>query len=139
VPRALGLFPSALVAARADMSANAYYRELRSLGIAARRSEVLALFKIAKSITAASPHEPFRDITQVPQGHEVEPWPAKKATGLVQNVTLIYRDKVTGNGIPREQAVATAIDAYTGTTSGEGQDFIYAVHTSAYRLTPGLV
>jgi hypothetical protein len=112
---------------------------------------VLALFKIAKSITAASPHEPFRDITQVPQGHEVEPWPAKKATGLVQNVTLIYRDKVTGifhrtyhrtvteNGIPREQAVATAIDAYTGTTSGEGQDFIYAVHTSAYRLTPGLV
>jgi hypothetical protein len=133
------------------MSANAYYRELRSLGIAARRSEVLALFKIAKSITVASPHEPFRDITQVPQGHEIEPWPAKNATGLMQNVTLIYRDKVTGrfkrtyhrsvtdNGIPREQAVAVAIDAYADNADSYGQDLIYAVHTSAYRLTPGMV
>lgn len=146
--RILGLFPSSLIAARGGMSANAYYRELRSLGIAARRSEVLNLYKISRGIVARTPDEPFRNISQAPSGSEVQPWPSKKATGIAQNVTLVYRDRVTGeikqtywrtvtdNGITREEALATAIDAYSDHAEQYGQELIGAVHTSAYRLTP---
>lgn len=148
MPRVLGLFPSSLVAARSGMSANAYYKELRNLGIAARRSEVLNLYKISRGIVARTPDEPFRDISQVPSGAELPPWPSKKATGVAQNVTLVYRDKTTGqikqtywrtvtdNGITREEALATAIDAYSDHAEQYGQELIGAVHTSAYRLTP---
>jgi hypothetical protein len=133
------------------MSANAYYRELRDEGIAARRTEVLQLFKIAKSIVVRSGYEPLRDPDQVPSGDEIAPWPSKKSTGISQNVTITYRDKVTGkisqtywrtvtpNGITRAEAMAAAIDAYSETAERYNQDLIGAVHTSALRLTPGLV
>jgi hypothetical protein len=149
--RILGLFPSALVAAKGGMSANAYYRELRDLGIAARRSEVLALYKIANGVVTKSREEPFRDISLVPSGQELAPWPTKKATGIAQTVTLTYRDKTTGeiaqtwwrtvteNGITREAAIATAIDAYSEHAISYNQDLIGAVHTSAYNMVPGLV
>lgn len=146
--RILGLFPSALVAARGGMSANAYYRELRDLGIAARRSEVLDLYKIALSITTRSPDEPFRNIDQVPQEDHMSVWPTKKGTGVAQTVTLTYRDRTTGkiqqtwwrtvtpNGMTREEALATAIDAYSEHAESYDQDLIGAVHTSSYRLVP---
>lgn len=148
--RVLGLFPSALVAARGGMSANAYYRELQSLGTGARRSEVLNLYRIAKGIVTRSPDEPFRDITQVPSGADIVPWPSKKATGVRQTVTLLYRDRTTGhinqtywstvtpNGITREEALATATDAYSEHAENYDQDLIGAVHTSSAMLTPGL-
>lgn len=148
MPRVLGLLPSALIAARGGLSANAYYRELRDLGIAARRSEVLDLYKSARSIVAGSQDEPFRDIYSIPAGTEVTAWPSKKSTGLSQTVTLLYRDKTTGkinqtwwrtvtpNGITREEALATAIDAYSEHAESYGQELIGAVHTSSYRLTP---
>lgn len=149
--RILGLFPSALIAARGGLSANAYYNELRDLGIAARRSEVLSLFKIAKSITTGSPDEPFRNIYDVPTSDELTTWPSKKSEGVAQTVTLTYRDMTTGqiqqtwwrtvtpNGITREEALATAIDAYSEHAESYNQELIGAVHTSAYRMTPGIV
>lgn len=149
--RILGLFPSALKAASEGMSATAYYNELRSLGEAARKSEVFSLFKIARGIITSSADEPFRDPTLVPTGYEMAPWPTKNATGVRQNVTLTYRDRTTGqikqtywstvteNGITRETAVATAIDAYSEHAESYDQDLIGAVHTSAYSLQPGLV
>lgn len=146
--RVLGLFPSALTAARGGMSANAYYRELQSLGIGARRGEVLQLFKIAKSITTRTPDEPFRNIYAVPNESETEVWPSRKSTGIAQTVTLTYRDKTTGqinqtwwrtvteNGMTREAALATAIDAYSEHAESYDQELIGAVHTSSYKLTP---
>lgn len=146
--RVLGLFPSALIAARGGLSANQYYSELRDLGIAARRSEVLQLYKIAKSIVTKSPDEPFRDISQTPRGPETPPWPTRKAVGVAQTVTLTYRDRTTGqikqtwwrtvtpDGMTREQALATAIDSYSDHAESYDQDLIGAVHTSAYRLVP---
>lgn len=148
MPRILGLFPSSLLAAREGMSANAYYRNLRELGIAARRSEVLNLFKVSKSIIARNPEEPFRPLHEVPSGMELPQWPTRKGTGIAQTVTLVYRDRTTGKiqqtwwrtvtpeGITREEALATAIDAYSEHASRYGQDLIGAVHTSAYRLVP---
>lgn len=146
--RVLGLFPSALLAAKGGLSANAYYRELRDLGIAARRGEVLSLFKLAKGIVTRAPEEPFRDIYAIPNEGEIGPWPSKGATGIIQRVSLTYRDRTTGeikqtywstvteNGLTREAAIATAIDAYSEHAESYEQDLIGAVHTSVYRLTP---
>lgn len=146
--RILGLFPSAIVAAKGGMSANAYYRELRDQGIAARRSEVLQLYKIAVGVVSRVPEEPFKNQAAVPTGPEIGEWPTRHATGIAQTVTLTYRDRTTGqikqtwwrgvteNGITRERAIAEAIDAYSEHAEEYEQDLIGAVHTSAYRLTP---
>lgn len=146
--RVLGLFPAALEAARGGMSANAFYRELRSEGIAARRTEVLQLYRMSKAIVAQSGEEPFRNERSVPTASEISPWPSKRATGIRQNVTLVYRDRVTGNisrtyyahrsltGVRRETAMATAIGAYASHAEAYGQDLIGAVHTSTYEYQP---
>lgn len=148
--RVLGLFPASLLAARADLSANEFYRQLRAEGIAARRSEVLALYKISRSIVATSGDEPFRDISQRPSGNQLSPWPTKKATNIRQNVTLIYRDKTTGAlnrtfwstaheaPITREEALASSIDAYSSHSEDYNQDLVGAIHTGAYQYVPFL-
>jgi hypothetical protein len=144
----LGAFGQALISAAQGSSANAFYRELQSLGIGARRSEALSLFKYAKSVTTSNPQEAFRDITQAPSANELTTWTTKSATGIRQNVSLFYRDKATGmikqtfwstigdTAMTREQAIATAIDAYSGNADAYGQDLIGAVHTGAYNLVP---
>jgi hypothetical protein len=146
--RILGALPAALLAASNGMSANAFYRELQASGYGARRSEVLALYRNVRTILVAAPEEPFRDITQVPQSHELTPWPTRKATGIAQTVQLLYRDRATGEiqkaywrtssqtGLTRETAMATAIDAYSAHTEAYGQDLIGAIHTGAYQNIP---
>lgn len=146
--RVLGLFPSALIAARGGMSANAFYRETQSLGIGGRRTEVLQLYKIAKNVISRTADEPFRNIHAVPAASEMAAWPTRAKTGVAQTVTLTYRDRTTGqikqtwwrtvtpSGITREEAIATAIDAYSEHAEAYDQDIIGAVHTSAYRLVP---
>lgn len=151
MPRILGLLPSALVAARNGMSTRAYYQALRNLGIAPRQSEVGKLMGVARQIVTATPNEPFRPINQVPSGSDLGVWPSRNATGIAQTVSLVYRDQATGQlhqtwwrtvtpqGITREQAIATAINAYDENAERYGQDLIGATHTSAYTLVPGLI
>lgn len=133
------------------MTTRAYYQQLRSLGVAPRQSEVGRLMRVARDIVTRSPDEPFRPLNQVPSGSDLGMWPSKNATGVAQTVTLTYRDRVTGHiaqtwwrtvtpqGITREQAIATAINAYEAHAEDYGQDLIGATHTSAYTLVPGLV
>lgn|SRR5487761_75367 len=146
--RILSLFPSALIAAREGVSANALDRQLRELGIGARRSEVLSLYRIAKGIIARSPSGVFEDIRHAPTASEITAWPTKKATGIMQTVALTYRERSTGvlsqtwysvsgtEPITREQAIAMAINAYAEHAEDYNQDLIGAVHTSTRRLTP---
>jgi|SRR6185312_342018 len=146
--RILGVFPSALIAARGGMSANAFYRQLQSLGLGARRGEVLALYRQAKSIVSKSGTDVFNDPTLIPSGQDLQSWPTRSATGVAQNVTLAYRDRTTGEisttyyrvtseeGVTREQAVAQAVSAYSDASDRYNQDLIGAVHTSAYQLIP---
>jgi hypothetical protein len=143
--RILGLFPAALTAARHDMSANAFAREIQSQGLGARRSEVLQLYRIARGVVARNEQEPFRPQQSVPSGDEIGQWPVKNPNGITQTVTITYRDRTTGqikqtwwstvtpNGITRERAVAEAIDAYSEHAESYEQDLIGAVHTSAYQ------
>jgi hypothetical protein len=130
------------------MAANAFIKELQSLGMGGRRSELLALYKIAVGVVARTADEPFRPKNQVPTSSERGVWPTKGATGVAQTVTLTYHDRTTGtikqtwwrtvtpNGVTRERAEAMAIDAYSQHAESYGQDLIGAVHTSAYDLTP---
>lgn len=146
--RILGAFPAALLAARGGMSGNAFYRQLQSLGLGARRSEVLALYKEAKAIVSKTGDEVFADPTLVPTAAELQVWPTAKATGIAQNVTLTYRDRTTGEisktyyrvssdeGVTREEAISQAISAYSDAMERYKQELIGAVHTSAYRLVP---
>jgi len=146
--RILGAFPAALIAARGGMSANAFVKELQQSGYGARRSEALALYKVAQGVVTRTAEEPFRPLNQVPLASEIGTWPTKGATGLVQTVTLTYRDRTTGsikqtwwrnvspNGITREEAIAGAIAAYSEHAETYEQDLIGAVHTSAYNLSP---
>jgi len=148
MPAILGALPAALLAAREGSSANVFDRSLRELGYGARRSEVLALFKIAKGIVSRSPIEPFQDIRLNPASNPLPPWPTAKATGVHQTVTLVYRDRTTGSilqtywgtsselGIIREQAMATAINAYSDHAEEYNQDLIGAVHIAAYQNVP---
>ena len=148
MPRILGLFPSALVAVSGGQSANEWIKTMQSLGLGARRGEMLELYSIAKGIVARSPEEVFRDIRQVPTAAEIQVWPTRKATGFLQTVTLVYRDRTTGklaqtywktsNASPmtREQAMATAISAYADHADRYNQDLVGAVHTSTYQQVP---
>lgn len=146
--RILGLLPAMLTAAREGMSANAFNRAQQEVGYGARRTEVLQLFKIAKSIVTAAPEEPFADQTLAPSQSELQSWPTKKATGIRQNVTITYRDKETGDikqtfwsvisnqPITREEATSRAIGAYAEHAERYKQALIGAVHTGAYNLVP---
>lgn len=148
MPAILGALPSALVAASQGMSANAFDRQLRELGMGARRSEVLALYRTATAIVARAPDEPFKDIRQNPANEHLPTWPTKSATGVHQTVALVYRDRVTGAilqtywgtssdlGITREEAMATAINAYADHAEEYEQDLIGAVHIAAYQNVP---
>lgn len=144
--RILGLFESAVKAASQGESASQFYRDLRAIGAGARRGEVFALFRNAKSVAVADAAEAFRNQQAIPLPSEMGTWPVKTQTGIAQTVTLNYRDKVTGeqkltywrtitpNGITREQAVAQAITAYAEHADRYGQDLIGAVHSSARQL-----
>lgn len=149
--RILGLLPSALVAARDNMSANAFYNYLQSIGAGARRTDVLRLYKMAAGIVSRSGNDVFSDIRQTPTAAQIQEWPSKKATGFLQTVTLVYRDRTTGTlaqtywktsnpqPITRETAIATAIDAYSDHAESYDQDLIGAVHTSTYQMNPDAI
>jgi hypothetical protein len=142
--RILGLFPAALTAARGGMSANRFYQELRSQGIAPRRSEALQLYKIARTTVSRAQEEPFRPQQSIPQADEMGMWPVKNPNGITQTVTLTYRDRTTGQikqtwwstvtpeGITREAAVEEAVSSYSDHADRYEQDLIGAVHTSSY-------
>lgn len=146
--RILGLFPSALVAARQGASATQFYQALRDIGMAPRKAEAFALFKHAVGVVRQTPEEPFRNLKAVPSAGELVPWPTRTGTGVSQRILLTYRDRPTGtvistyytiaspNGVTREQAIATAISAYSDKAEEYNQDLIGAVHVAAYRQVP---
>ena len=146
--RILGLMPSALRAARAGLTASEWYRILRVQGIAPRQADAYNLYKYATSLVTNAPKEfgAPQGVKPVPGPHDI--FPTKKATGIRQTVTLLYRNRTTGainqvhyavvsdTGVTRKAAVAKAIDAYAGNAENYDQDLIAAVHSSAYRMVP---
>lgn len=144
----MALWPSALLAAKGGMSQSAFAREMRSLGMGARDSEMAALFKMATKVVGEHGDEAFANPSATPSESEMLPWATKAAEGVRQNISLVYRDRITGhqnlvpysayseNGMAREHAIAAAIDSYSEHAEAYGQDLIGAAHTSTYRFTP---
>jgi len=114
----------------------------------ARTTELRDVYQAALNIVTNSPDDPFANQSEVPTVGPQNKWPTKKATGVKQVVTLLYRDKTTGevlntyysvitpSGIARADAVAKAVNAYSDAAEQYSQDLIGAVHTGAYLLTP---
>lgn len=148
--RVYASFGNALRAVAAGYSANEFYRTLQAEGLGARRSEVLKLYAQARKIVQVGATEPYTNPHTVPLASEMAPWPTRNATGIRQNVTLLYRDRVTGeyktaywstitqNGVTRDAAVREAVNAYNDTAERYNQDIIGAYHSGAYILTPGI-
>ena len=146
--RILGLMDSALRAARAGLTATEWYNILRIQKIAPRESEAFKLYRYAVSMVSNAPSEFGAPQGQKPRIAELPVYPTRKATGVRQGVTLLYRNRTTGainqtfyavtspKGVTRRAAVAKAIDAYAGNAENYDQDLIAAVHSSAYRMVP---
>lgn len=146
--RLLGLMPSALRAARAGLTATEWYRLLRVQGIAPRQSEAYKLYSQAVSLVANAPNEIGQPQSRKPEVSQLSAFPTKNKTGVMQTVTLLYRNKATGavnqvfyrvtseKGIVRSRAVKKAIEAYAGQAENYDQELIAAVHSSAYRMVP---
>jgi hypothetical protein len=146
--RVLGLLPSALRAARAGLSATEWYRLLRVQGIAPRRSDAYKIYSHAVALVSNNEAEIGAPQGQKPRIAELPVYPTVKATGVMQTVTLIYRNRTTGafdkvfyrvtskTGVTRSKAVKMAIEAYAGQADRYNQDLIGAVHSSAYRMEP---
>ena len=146
--RVLGLLPSALRAARAGLTATEWYKLLRVQGIAPRQAEAYKLYAQAVSLVANAPSEIGQPQSQKPDVSQLAAFPTKNATGVMQTVTLLYRNKTTGainqvfyrvtskNGVVRSKAVKQAIESYAGSADNYDQEMIGAVHSSAYRMVP---
>ena len=144
--RVLGLWNSAVKAAKGGLNASQWYSMLRDQGIAPRSSEAFALFRIAVKVAAGQPWEIGANQKAVPRVRPGQNWPTKRATGVRQNVSLAYRNRTTGvitqtfwsvispKGVTRESAVQEAIQSYASNAEAYDQDLIMAVHTSAYGL-----
>jgi hypothetical protein len=140
--------PSALRAARAGLTATEWYKLLRVQGIAPRQSEAYKLYAQAVSLVANAPNEIGQPQSQKPIVGTLTAFPTKNATGVMQTVTLLYRNKTTGavnqvfyrvtskTGVVRSKAVKQAIESYAGQAENYDQDLIAAVHSSAYRMVP---
>lgn len=141
-------FGSALRAAAAGLPANDFVKLLQAEGLGTRRSEVLKLYRIAKSLTVAAEGEPYANPGEVPSGQALGQWPTKKAGGIRQNVKLVYKDKTTGdykvthystitaNGMTRNAAVAAATNAYADAAERYNQELVGAFHSSAQLMIP---
>lgn len=146
--RILGLFPEALLAARGGLSATQFYNDLKNRGIAPRQSEAYKLFSYAAAIVADTGSEAFRARGSVPAANELRPWPTRGASGVNQRVMVLYREKGTGaivqsfytvsspNGVTRQEAVNTALQAYNANNAQYNTESLGAVHVAAYQLTP---
>jgi hypothetical protein len=143
-----GLLPYALIAAREGATTRQFGAAMRALGLGARSSEMEKLMSIAKGILAADKEEPFRDIRFAPLPSEMKEWSTKSATGVRQNVAVIVRERVTGQlrvvpysaysdtGVTREQAMAAAINAYSGRNEQYNSDVIGTIHRATLRYVP---
>jgi hypothetical protein len=136
-----GTMPWALKFAKEQKSARAFIREMRKLGIGARDSEMRSIYKVAQDIVARSNTEPFLPLNRKPRYNTLPTWGTKFATGVRQNVQLVYRNKTTGEltstfwsvhsdrGITRQEAISRAISEYNSELQS-------ALHVSAFRLSP---
>lgn len=140
------LIPLALKAVGEGWSANRFAASLRESGAGIRRQVALRVFGQARTLAAEYGQEPARPLNQVPTLEESRQWPTRASSGVLQTVSLFYRERVTGNivqrfynvkteeGITRQEAIQRAIDANSGNAGRYQQELVGAVHTGTALL-----
>lgn len=137
-----------LSAARRGLSANQALAELRAAGEGIKRSTALELYKYAVAASERNKSEAGQNLESRPGGNRVTPWPTRNRTGYGQMVSLIYRERGTGQLkevfhtthtnrlITRKQAVQNAISAYEENADEYEQELVGATYRGTYRYTP---
>lgn len=143
-----GLVGLALRAVRTGTSANVWAQQLRESGAGIRRQVALRIYSQARVLAAEYGAEPTRPLDRAPTSDELRQWPTRSTGGVLQTVSLYYREKVTGNivqrfynvksdqPLTRQEAVNKAIDSYALNAIRYQQDLIGAFHTGTALLVP---
>lgn len=143
-----GTMSLAMAFAKQQKSASAFIREARKLKIGARESEMRAIYRIAQEVVSRGTTEPFQPLNRKPRYNTLPPWGTKYATGVRQNVQLVYRNNTTGElkstywsvhserGITRQEAIERAIAEYSVHDQEYNSSLQSALHVSAFRLKP---
>jgi hypothetical protein len=122
----------------------------REFGLRMRTQDFYALWGNAQTVVRETGEEATRPLDTVPTLAETPPYPANPsaAPGVLQTVRLTYREKVTGkyrtvyhsvksdNGVTRQEAINTAITAYSPHSEEYETTLVAAAHTSAIRIVP---
>lgn len=136
----------ALRAIGEGLSANKFVSALREAGMGMRRESALRLYGQAQRLISEYGQEITRPLDQVPGFDPKNQWPTREATGILQNVQLVYREAVTGrqvvryfnvkteNGVTRAEAIARAVDAHAGPAERYRQTLIGAFYTGTRTL-----
>lgn len=140
--------PWALKFAKEQKSASAFIAAMRKLKIAGRDSEMRAIYRIAQEVVSRGTTEPFQPLNRKPRYNTLPPWGTKYATGVRQNVELVYRNRTTGEykvtfwsvhsdrGITRQEAIERAIAEYSVHDQEYNSTLESTLHVSAFRLRP---
>jgi len=143
-----GLVGLALRAVSEGLSANAWDRQLREAGAGVRRQVALRIYSQAKALAAEYGQEPTRPLDRAPTPDEMRSWPTRSTEGVLQTVSLFYRERVTGNiiqrfynvkteqGLTRQEAVQRAIDAHAVAAARYEQELVGAFHTGTALMVP---
>jgi hypothetical protein len=122
--------------------------EMREAGLGMRTQEFYRSWGAAREIAAGTGQEPTRPVGDVPAPAEISPIATNGPAGFLQTVTLVYKERVTGNRrvvyhstksdlpVTREQAINNAISAYEGHSEEYQTDLLGAFHTSTIQLVP---
>jgi hypothetical protein len=146
----LGAYPFLLRAAAEGRSANAALSALAESGLGVRRQVGLRLYAEARRTIAEAGETPLSALSENPGLGPLTPSPTRNATGVLQTVRVVSREKVTGNirthfynvktdeGITWQEAVNRAQDAYSANSEDYPTSLVAAIPSSAIRLTPTL-
>lgn len=136
----------ALRAVAEGQSANQFVQALREGGLGMRRQVALRLYGQAKRLAAEYGTEVTAPLDRVPGFNESQQWPTKGATGILQNVQLVYREAITGRmvtryfnvksdeGMTRQEAIDRAVDANAAGAEDYQQSLVGAFYTGTRTL-----
>jgi hypothetical protein len=143
---------AAISSIKQGLSANEGLRQFRAAGGKVGRSAWLALRAEVGAALAKRPAEMAANLASIPAGTEVTRFSTVKATGVIQQVEVLYRVKGTdaivnrpfsvkgAQMIARQDAINAALDAMNAAAQAgqyEEQVVLGAVYVGTYELVPG--
>lgn len=142
----------AVLSIKQGLSANEGLRQFRAAGGRIGRSAWLALRAEAGAALAKRPAEMAASLPSIPSGTEVTTFSTVKASGVIQQVEVLYRVKGTdtvvnrpfsvkgATMVSRQDAINAALDTMSAAQQSnryEEQVILGAVYVGSYELVPG--